>query len=164
MADSQQNIEVATADSRPSASRPGRRNGLLAYVAWGLVLLILAFEVFVMFWLPKEMEYHEAFGVEIARQRTVSLIDGLVGRARTWEFEEGSSSREALTVVLVKGELDRIKQYLREHENKLSWQQIDDIYEDLSMFQKLLDELAGKVLYSETVILELDEPLRYMLE
>ncbi len=132
--------------------------------AWILVFVIISCEVAVMLWLPKTMAAQEVWGIEVARQRTIRLLDQQRSRIRRWKFTSDADSREEMTVALVSQELDDVAQYLRNHGKYLNWRQNDEIFEDLSMYQTLLDKLEPGTLYPDAEELDVDGPLRTLLE
>jgi hypothetical protein len=149
---------------RPLKGCQNRSTGLMGRTAWILVFVIISCEVAVMLWLPKTMAAQEVWGIEVARQRTIRLLDQQRSRIRRWKFTSDADSREEMTVALVSQELDDVAQYLRNHGKYLNWRQNDEIFEDLSMYQTLLDKLEPGTLYPDAEELDVDGPLRTLLE
>ena len=141
-----------------------RSTGLIGRTAWILVFVIIICEVAVMLWLPKTMAAQEVWGIEVARQRTIRLLDQQRSRIRRWQFTSDAGTREEMTVALVLQELDSAAQYLRNHGKYLNWRQNDEIFEDLSMYQGLLDKLEPGTLYPDAEALDIDGPLKTLLE
>ena len=132
--------------------------------AWILVFVIISCELVVMLWLPQTMAAQEVWGIEVARQRTIRLLDQQRSRIRHWKFTSDAGTREEMTVALVSQELDVAAQYLRNHGTYLNWRQNDEIFEDLSMYRNLLDNLEPGTLYPDAEVLDIDGPLRTLLE
>ncbi len=115
--------------------RYARRADLLAVAAKILVALILAVEIGVVSWLPRQVQRARLWELQIARQRTTLLLDDLrqenLRAPATTELEQAARR-------MVAGQLDSLALHLRRNQDRLTREQWRSFYSDLDTYRRIL--------------------------
>ncbi len=122
--------------------------GFVAYVSTCLIISILAVEIGIMTWLPKEIKAKQLWGLEVTRQRTLDLMDRLRIRCES-SVKTMESSLDKSTLKLIIDELDDMSIYLRNYVNELDARQLTEINKDLSIYGDKVNRLEEGALFPE---------------
>lgn len=106
----------------------------IAYLAIALFMLVVVFEIMLVVWLPRKLHSSIMWEDQIANEEMVELEDLL--RAYMIDVRKEHKQIEG-EVNLIKGSLDEIAGYLREHRDRMSRSQTDDIYRQLKYFESI---------------------------
>lgn len=132
----------------------------LPLVTVSFVVLIAAFELSVISWLPRQIQRQELWARDIARQRVLRLLDRL---RRATASAQAPDDRAALTLRQLRAELDQLALYLMRHQDELEPAQLNALYEDLAAYERIRNDLVGGKLYPPPTRLDLDAGLRQLL-
>jgi len=106
----------------------------IAYLAVGLFIFVIVFEILLVVWLPRKLHSSIMWEDQIASEEMVELEDLL--RAYMVDIRKHQKDIDG-EIALVKGSLDEIAGYLREHKDRMSRSQIDDINRQLKYFESI---------------------------
>jgi hypothetical protein len=120
----------------------GRRADWMARLAKTLVGLIVFSEIFIVVWLPHKLHNAALWKQEVAKQRSLMLLDNLRGLSNKLAQEESLTGSGAQ---LISSELDNMARHLRQYQDKVTPQQWQDYYREFSRYEKILNSLhTGK--------------------
>ena len=106
----------------------------IAYLAVALFVFVIVFEILLVVWLPRRLHSSIMWEDQIASEEMIELEDLL----RAYMIDAKKDRKDlGGEIDLVKGSLDEMAGYLREHKNTLSRSQIDDIYRQLKYFESI---------------------------
>ena len=143
-----------------AAARHSHRCELLATIAKVLVALILLAEIAVVVLLPRRLRSERVWEEQIARQRTLLLLDRLRSEV---PGAAPAGSLEASARKLTGEELDAVARYLREFEGQLQPKQWRQVYEDLAAYGATIARLAEGHLVQPIPDLDDDAAVRAVL-
>jgi len=100
-----------------------RRKDCVTIFAIVMFLLIVSFELYLMFWLPVQLRRENAMQRHVARQRLTELADHL----RSMSRPRNKTSLEKGEMELIRSALDVMAIYIRENQERLSGRQIREL-------------------------------------
>ena len=140
-----------------------RKVGLITCISAVLISGIIVLELGLIVVIPKQVAKRQLWGVEITRQRTIELID--VTRSRCEKLIENSENDLDREIAgMIQQELDNIAIYARKHLAQLLAEQVNEIYQDVSHFERILNSLEAGNLFPEKESIESHDYLKEMLE
>ena len=134
-------IEFQTVDQH-------RNSNWMVFISAALILGILFLETGGIIFLAKHMAKRKLWGVEITRQRTVELLDGMRSQCENLA-DKAQDDLHREIIYLVEQELDSIAIYIRKFISDLNEDQVNEIYRDISHFEQILNDLEGGSLFPE---------------
>jgi len=132
----------------------------MSTVAKALVVLILVLEVGVVVWLPRRMRLAALWEEQIARQRTVMLLDALRAENNA-AAPADDMDKEARSVL--RRELDALARYLRKNEEYLTRRQWRELHDDLLGYRKAMARLSEGTAFKPISRIDLDAGVRKTL-
>ena len=149
-------VNFTKADQRRSV-------GIVSYVSALLIALILIVEMAVIVWLPKQVEGRQLWGLEVARQQSLGLMDGLRQRCRESLSDADKDAMVRETVKLILQELDEIAVYLRHNSQYMNVNQILEVKDDLLFFEDLFNRLEAGTLYPPVEVIDANRHVRRLI-
>jgi len=141
--------------------RFARRADLLALAAKVLVVLILATEVGLLSWLPRQIQRAQLWELQIARQRTLMMVDGLRKRINP---RANALPLEKLTLSCISDQVARLTLYLRENSAHLSRDQLRVIESDVRAYDTLVTRIGENRVFQPVPPLDLDAAFKNALQ
>lgn len=145
----------------PREARIARRADALAVCAKVLVALILAAEVGLLSWLPRQIERAQLWELQIARQRALMRVDAL--RRQVGPGADATPFEKAMFNYLG-NQVDRLTLYLRQNSALLSREQIRAIDADVSGYDAIITRIRERTAFRPVASLDLDAALRNVLQ
>lgn len=100
-----------------------RKKDTVTITAIVMFMAIVAFELYLVFWLPVELRRENAMQKHVARQRVTELADTLRSQCGTSK----KTSLQKGEIELIRSSLDILAIYMRENQEKLSMAQIKEL-------------------------------------
>jgi inorganic triphosphatase YgiF len=144
----------------PRAGRSSHTS-MLATLAKVLVAAILLSEILLVVWLPRRMRHIALWKTEIAKQRIALVLHTLRRRNKD---AEPKTELEAATRDAVQQELDSRARYLRTHEDALTPDQRETMYDDLIRLGEILDRVDAGDVVKPVGEVSVDDGVRALLE
>jgi hypothetical protein len=148
---------------RFTPARQGRAAGFTPVIMATLVGLVMAAEVAVATWLPREISRRHFWGEELARQQVLTRVDVL----RVGLFMLARKNRNPYvlqTVALARTEVDKLALHLRQHQGPLTPTQIRDLGQDLDRYETVLEQLRNGTLFPPETQLNLEPTVQQLLK
>jgi len=108
------------------------RKDYMAYLAIALFIIVIAFEVLLVVWLPMKLSSSTMWRDQVACEEMIEHEDLL--RANTIECKKRCKAMDG-EIALVQESLDEIAAYLHEYKDRLSRGNIDEIVKYLNYFE-----------------------------
>ncbi len=139
-------------DSKPprKAYSCERRRDYITILGLGLFVLVVAFELYLVLWVPVQLKSRGALEKAVAKQEMIDLADNL--RDAIPRIEKKNNLNEG-ELMLTKASLDVLALYIRENQERLSREQIRELSEILGRFDALArDWSSGRFLIKEETL------------
>ena len=111
-----------------------RRKDFMAYLAVGLFVFVIVFEVILVAWLPLRLNSSTMWQDQVVCEEMIEHEDLL--RAYMIDIKKRSKNMDG-EIALVQDSLDEIASYLHEYKDKLSRTNVDQITRYLDYFENI---------------------------
>ena len=138
-----------------------RRADFLALAAKVLVVLILATEIGLLSWLPRQIQRAQLWELQIARQRTLMMVDALRKRIVP---RADAPPLEKVTLNCISDQVARLTLYLRENSTQLNRDQLRVIEADVHAYDALITRIGENRMFQPVPPLDVDTAFRNALQ
>jgi hypothetical protein len=139
-----------------------RRKDYVAHIAVMLLVLIIVFEVLLVAWLPRKLSSEKLWDRQVSLQEMIDLEDflrryirGDVKYRNAWQEGEGFLGLHAL---------DILAKYIRENRDKMTREQIQEVYVLLQKFQNHYNDWNNHKFYITFEKIKIEPILNRQLE
>ena len=131
----------------------------MTYFAIYFFLLVVAFELYLIVWVPIQLKREDVLQKHVAKENLVTLVDTL---RREVGGIGGATSRNKGEVELTRTVLDLYALYIREYQDALEFAQILDLYKMLNRYQAVIEQWKAKQFSFKKETVDLPAAYQYL--
>ena len=136
-----------------------RKSDFMTYFAIYFFLLVVAFELYLIVWVPIQLKREDVLQKHVAKENLVTLVDTL---RREVGGIGGTTSLNKGEVALTRTVLDLYALYIREHQDALEFAQILDLYKMLNRYQAVIEQWKAKQFSFQKETVDLPAAYQYL--
>ena len=131
----------------------------MTYFAIYFFLLVVAFELYLIVWVPIQLKREDVLQKHVAKENLVTLVDTL---RREVGGIGGTTSLNKGEVELTRTVLDLYALYIREYQDALEFAQILDLYKMLNRYQAVIEQWKAKQFSFKKETVDLPAAYQYL--
>ncbi len=131
----------------------------MTYFAIYFFLLVVAFELYLIVWVPIQLKREDVLQKHVAKENLVTLVDTL---RREVGGIGGATSLNKGEVGLTRTVLDLYALYIREYQDALEFAQILDLYKMLNRYQAVIEQWKAKQFSFKKETVDLPAAYQYL--
>lgn len=150
---------------RPKAKQSWQA-ALLTFTAKIAIMVFLAVQVTVMFWLPWKLSASSIWDGAAAKQKITQKLESTRKRVSAILKQKEFDKEDTLTQLLVAQvalDIEKRSMYLRKHEDQMTRSQRKNMVEDLDKLNAILDDVEGKKTFPEIPKPDIDAAVKAIL-
>ena len=136
-----------------------RKSDFMTYFAIYFFLLVVAFELYLIVWVPIQLKREDVLQKHVAKENLVTLVDTL---RREVGGIGGATSLNKGEVGLTRTVLDLYALYIREYQDALEFAQILDLYKMLNRYQAVIEQWKAKQFSFKKETVDLPAAYQYL--
>lgn len=136
-----------------------RKSDFMTYFAIYFFLLVVAFELYLIVWVPIQLKREDVLQKHVAKENLVTLVDTL---RREVGGIGGATSLNKGEVELTRTVLDLYALYIREYQDALEFAQILDLYKMLNRYQAVIEQWKAKQFSFKKETVDLPAAYQYL--